>query len=159
MTHEITQQITHKLLRMAVLASETCWALNNEIIKQVTWSWYLFTQLSLYLLTYSLLVNCKISCRFMQLQFISCINITNCKVKCINFQVMWQNFIKDSMYCKGNANISHDWNSGLQEVLNSVPVIILIFCCNWNSFIPTSQNTTEGQPVIHSKNILNVLTL
>jgi len=29
-THEITQQISHKLLRMDVLTSETCWALNNE---------------------------------------------------------------------------------------------------------------------------------
>ena len=30
---------------MDVLTSETCWALNNEIIKQVTSSWSLFTQL------------------------------------------------------------------------------------------------------------------
>jgi len=29
-----------------VLTSETCWALNNEIIKQVTSSWSLFIQLS-----------------------------------------------------------------------------------------------------------------
>ena len=41
-THEITQQISRKLLRMDVLTSETCWALNNEIIKQVTSSWSLF---------------------------------------------------------------------------------------------------------------------
>jgi len=43
-THEITQQISRKLLRMDVLTSETCSALNNEIIKQVTsnWSLYLF---------------------------------------------------------------------------------------------------------------------
>ena len=40
--HEITQQISHKLLRMDVLISETCWAWNNEIIKQVTSSWYFF---------------------------------------------------------------------------------------------------------------------
>jgi len=45
-THEITQQISHKLLRMDILTSETCWALNKEIIKQVTSSWSLFTQLS-----------------------------------------------------------------------------------------------------------------
>jgi len=45
-THEITQQISRKLLRMDVLTSETCWALNNEIIKQVTPSWSLFIQLS-----------------------------------------------------------------------------------------------------------------
>ena len=32
---------------MDVLTSETCWALNNEIIKQVTSSWSLFIQLSL----------------------------------------------------------------------------------------------------------------
>jgi len=44
--HEITQQIRHKLLRMNVLTSETCWALNNEIIKQGTSSWSLSIQLS-----------------------------------------------------------------------------------------------------------------
>jgi len=43
-THEITQQISRELLRMDVLTSETCWALNNEIIKQVTSSWSLFIQ-------------------------------------------------------------------------------------------------------------------
>jgi len=45
-THEITQQISCKFVRMDVLTSETCWALNKEIIKQVTSSWSLFTQLS-----------------------------------------------------------------------------------------------------------------
>ena len=40
-THEITQQISRKLLRMDVLTSETCWALNNEITKQETSSWSL----------------------------------------------------------------------------------------------------------------------
>jgi len=35
-THEITQQISRKLLRMDVLTPETCSALNNKIIKQVT---------------------------------------------------------------------------------------------------------------------------
>ena len=44
-THEITQQISRKLLRMDVLTSEKCWALNKEIIKQVASSWSLFTQL------------------------------------------------------------------------------------------------------------------
>jgi len=44
-THEITQQISRKLLRVDVLTSETCWALNNEILKQVTWSWSLFLQI------------------------------------------------------------------------------------------------------------------
>jgi len=44
-THEIIQHISLKLLRMDVLTSETCWALNNEIIKQVTSSWSLFIQL------------------------------------------------------------------------------------------------------------------
>jgi len=43
-THEITQHISRKLLRMDVLTSETCWALYKEIIKQVTSSWSLFTQ-------------------------------------------------------------------------------------------------------------------
>ena len=36
----------HKLLRMDVLTSKTCWAWNNEIKKQVTSSWSLFIQLS-----------------------------------------------------------------------------------------------------------------
>ena len=44
-THEITQRISRKLLRMDVLTSETCWALNKVIIKQVASSWSLFTQL------------------------------------------------------------------------------------------------------------------
>jgi len=35
-THEITQQISRKLLRMDELTFETCWALNNEIIKRLT---------------------------------------------------------------------------------------------------------------------------
>ena len=43
---EITQQISRKHLRMDVLKFETCWALNNEIIKQVTSSWSIFIQLS-----------------------------------------------------------------------------------------------------------------
>ena len=38
-------KISRKLLRIDVLTSETCWALNNEIIKQVTSSWSLFIQL------------------------------------------------------------------------------------------------------------------
>ena len=45
-THEITQQISRKLLRMDVLTSEIYWALNKEIIKQVTSSWSFFIQLS-----------------------------------------------------------------------------------------------------------------
>ena len=43
-THEITQQISRKLLRVDVLTSEIRWALNNEIKKQVTSSWSLFIQ-------------------------------------------------------------------------------------------------------------------
>jgi len=43
--HEITQHISHKLLRMDVLTSETCWALYKEIIKQVTSGFvYLITE-------------------------------------------------------------------------------------------------------------------
>ena len=42
---EITQQISRMLLRMDALTSETCWVLNKEIIKQVTSSWSVFTQL------------------------------------------------------------------------------------------------------------------
>ena len=40
-THALTHQISRKLLRMDVLTSVTCWAVNNEIIKQVTSSWSL----------------------------------------------------------------------------------------------------------------------
>ena len=40
-----TQQISRNLLRMDVLTSETCWALNKEIKKQVTSSWSIFIQL------------------------------------------------------------------------------------------------------------------
>ena len=36
----------HRLLRMDVLTSETCLALNKEVIKQVTSSWSPFIQLS-----------------------------------------------------------------------------------------------------------------
>ena len=43
--HKIPQQISRKLLRMDVLTSETCWELNNGIIKQVTSSWSLFIKL------------------------------------------------------------------------------------------------------------------
>jgi len=50
-THEITRHTSRKLLRMDVLTSETCWALYKEIIKQVTSSWSLFTQL--YIHTYN----------------------------------------------------------------------------------------------------------
>ena len=44
-THDITHQISRKLLRIDVSTSETCWSVNNEIIKQVTSSWSLFIQL------------------------------------------------------------------------------------------------------------------
>ena len=44
-TYKITQQISRKLLRMDVLTFETCWVLNNEIIKQDTSSWSIFIQL------------------------------------------------------------------------------------------------------------------
>ena len=37
---------SRKLLKMDVLAFETCWAVNSEIIKQVTSSWSIFIQLS-----------------------------------------------------------------------------------------------------------------
>jgi len=43
-----TTHASRKLLRMDVLTSETCWAVNNEIIKQVTSSWSLFIQQTLY---------------------------------------------------------------------------------------------------------------
>ena len=44
--------ISRKLLKMDVLTFETCWAVNSEIIKQVTSSWYIFIQV---LLTYLLI--------------------------------------------------------------------------------------------------------
>jgi len=37
-------KISRKLLKMDVLTSETCWAFNNEIKKQVTSSWSIFIQ-------------------------------------------------------------------------------------------------------------------
>ena len=51
--HEVTQQISRKLLKMDVLTSETCWALNNEIKKQVTTSWSIFIQQQNYVQTNS----------------------------------------------------------------------------------------------------------
>jgi hypothetical protein len=48
-SHEITQQINRKLLRMDVLTFKTCWALNNEIIKQVKSSWSIFIHLLIYM--------------------------------------------------------------------------------------------------------------
>ena len=48
--HPDTTSLSHKLLGMDVLTSETCWAVNNEIIKQVTSRWSLFIQLAYFLL-------------------------------------------------------------------------------------------------------------
>jgi len=45
-THEVTQRISRTHLRIDVLISETCWALNKVTIKQVASSLSLFTQLS-----------------------------------------------------------------------------------------------------------------
>ena len=36
--------ICRKILKMDVLTFETCWAVNSEIIKQVTSSWFIFIQ-------------------------------------------------------------------------------------------------------------------
>ena len=41
--------ISRKLLKMDVLTSETCWAVNSEIIKQVNSSWCIFIQHLCYL--------------------------------------------------------------------------------------------------------------
>ena len=38
--------VSRKLLKMDVLTFETCWAVNSEIIKQVTSSWSIFIQLA-----------------------------------------------------------------------------------------------------------------
>ena len=43
---ELKSTISRKLLKMDVLTFETCWAVNSEIIKQVTRSWSIFIQLS-----------------------------------------------------------------------------------------------------------------
>jgi len=61
-THEITEHISRNLLRMDVLTSETCWALYKEIIKQVTSSWSLFTQLvaCIFHVYFSITVNLEI---------------------------------------------------------------------------------------------------
>jgi len=40
--------ISRKLLKMDVLTFETCWAVNSEIINQVTSSWSIFIQLQLH---------------------------------------------------------------------------------------------------------------
>ena len=43
--------IIRKLLRMDVLTFETCWALSNEIIKQVTSRWSIFIQLRTFMVS------------------------------------------------------------------------------------------------------------
>jgi len=47
----IKSTTSRKLLKMNVLTFETCWAVNSEIIKQVTSSWSVFIQL-VYILFY-----------------------------------------------------------------------------------------------------------
>jgi hypothetical protein len=40
------------------------------------------------------------------------------------------------MYCEGNVNISKDQNSGLQDVVEFDPVIILIILfCSWKTLL------------------------
>jgi len=48
---------------MDVLTSETCWALNNEIIKQMTSSWSVFIQQMSYLQQHKFYVPLKVACR------------------------------------------------------------------------------------------------
>jgi len=43
--------ISRKLLKMVVLTFETCWAVNSDIVKQVTSSWSNFIQVCRYLFT------------------------------------------------------------------------------------------------------------
>ena len=62
--------VCRQLLRMDVLTSETCWALNNEIIKQVTSSCSLFIQLT-----------CCLFNHFCSLRFIKFCIITNKKCR------------------------------------------------------------------------------
>jgi hypothetical protein len=59
--------ISCELLKMDVLTFETCWAVNSEIIKQVTSSWSIFIQLLLQtLLCFSVTI---VSCRHQWHQF------------------------------------------------------------------------------------------
>jgi len=55
-TRAINPQISRKLLKMDVLTFETRWVENSEIIKQVTSSWSIFIQLSIFSLA---LIYCK----------------------------------------------------------------------------------------------------
>jgi len=68
-THEITQQISRKLLRMDVLTSETCWALNNEIKNK----WH---QVGLFLFNYmfvALVIKHANGTRRILLSFVGCL--------------------------------------------------------------------------------------
>ena len=65
--------ISCKLLKMDVLTFETCWAVNIEIIKQVTSSWSIFIQLTLFffkafLYLLSLISTCRITILNVNLQ-------------------------------------------------------------------------------------------
>ena len=95
-THEITQQISRKLLRMDVLTSETCWALNNEIMKQVTTSWSLFIQLFVNIFPTTEGRRENISClRFMYLEYWQ---VSNC-VFFRDFTILFFRFARKVTSC------------------------------------------------------------
>jgi hypothetical protein len=57
--------ISRKLLKMDVLTFETCWALNDEIIKQVTSSWSIFLKIEreLFLASVSAPLSLPLQCK------------------------------------------------------------------------------------------------
>jgi len=77
-THEITQHISRKLLRMDVLTSETCSALSKKIIKQVKSSWSLFTQILCPLIN-----PVHVICIFVTCFIFSCLGTNFGYVKCV----------------------------------------------------------------------------
>jgi len=97
-THEITQQISRKLLRMVVLTSETCWALNNEIIKQVTSSWSIFIQLSKILKF--MFEGCK---KGMQHNAECCYKMSVCPRSKKNHVKFWSTWLKVHCWCEGKT--------------------------------------------------------
>jgi hypothetical protein len=71
-----------------------------------------------------------------------------------------KNLIKNSMYCESNVSISNDWKSGLQEVLDSDPVLFLIifFSSRISISVEMLQNMRAVQKVsVHVEYLKNWL--
>ena len=83
-THERNPQISRKLLKMDVPTFETCWAVNSEIIKQVTSSWSIFIQLS----------------RWCTAQILYSITLSR---KWSRYEIMWKNIVESA---------GHKWQYG-----------------------------------------------